>query len=118
MMDAEPTMTAADILAKIGRLDDERAEWMEQLRAALPGNIAAVPDAPPVAPAQLVEQIPKDLIKAGAAAAIARRSKQTMTAWCRRHAFNGVDGFAVKLGARWHVSKSRLLKYLSTGQAI
>ena len=111
-------------------LDRDRAELMEQLRAALAGNVAAVPveagdeishhdefigrdgDAPPVAPVD--PGPPDDLIEVGAAAALARRSKTTMAAWCRENPIDGEAGFAQKIGARWFVSKSRLLRHLAS----
>ncbi|MET3965434.1 hypothetical protein [Bradyrhizobium sp. S3.9.1] len=82
-------------------------------------KLTRAPDAPPTAP---VDQGPpgvelSDLIEAGDAAAIARRSKVTIAAWCRENPINGEAGFAVKLGARWSVSKSRLLRHLASGSS-
>jgi hypothetical protein len=120
MSDAEPTMTTADILAKAERIYCEFGALMERLRAASADNPAPaavlVPDAPPVAP--LDSDLPNDLIPAAAAAAIARRAKSTIGAWCRANAINGEHGFAIKMGARWFVSRSRLLKHLGVRQAI
>ena len=71
-----------------------------------------MPDAPPVAPVDLGP--PDDLIEVGAAAALARRSKVILAAWCRENPIDGADGFAQKLHSRWFVSKSRLLRHLSS----
>jgi hypothetical protein len=75
-----------------------------------------VPDAPPVAP---LDPGPpglelSDLIEAGDAAALVRKAKSTVASWCRSNAISGADGFAVKVGGRWLVSKSRLLKHLAS----
>ena len=56
-----------------------------------------------------------DLISSAAAARLARRAKSTMNSWCREHAINGDAGFAIKIGTRWFVSKSRLLRHLASG---
>jgi hypothetical protein len=55
----------------------------------------------------------KDLMPAAAGAELAHRSKGTMTAWCRRHQIVGGAGFAVRIGGRWFVSRSRLVKHLA-----
>ena len=95
MSDAEPTMTTADVLAKAERIYREFGALMEWVRAASADNPAPaavrVPEAPPVAP--LDSGLPTDLIPAAAAAAIARRAKSTIGAWCRANAWDGVDGF-------------------------
>ena len=72
-------------------------------------KLARAPDAPPVAPAQAVEHLEMltDLIEAGAAAALARRAKSTVGAWCRKNAIDGEKGFAIKLSARAGTSRSR-----------
>jgi hypothetical protein len=112
-------MTAAHIIAELDRIDRERAALMKQLRTAFADNPAGAPDAPSVEPAQPEPvDYPTDLIPAGAAAALARRAKSTVNTWCRKNAIDGDAGFAIKLGSRWFVSKSRLLKYLGAGQAI
>jgi hypothetical protein len=121
--EARPAMTepmsAADILAELERMDrdreridGDRAGLMERLRVVLA-------DAPQVAPAPADPfELPRDLIEIGAAAALARRAKSTVAAWCRRHPFDGQAGFAVKLGSRWLLSKSLLLKHLGIPRAI
>jgi hypothetical protein len=83
-------VTAAAILAEIEQLDRDRAVLMERLRAALAGNVAAVLDAPPVAPAQPVDHLETltDSIQAGDAAALARRAKSTIAAWCYTNAID------------------------------
>jgi len=55
----------------------------------------------------------KDLMPAAAGAELAHRSKGTMTAWCRRHQIVGDAGFSVQIGARWFVSRSRLIRHLA-----
>jgi len=104
-------MNNAEIDAQVEALETT-IEWLRgQKRAAV---------APPVSPAQLADHLdmPNDLIKAAAAAALARRAKPTICAWCRKNAIDGEKGFAIKLGARWYVSKSRLLKHLGGPRAI
>jgi hypothetical protein len=95
-----------------GELDEQIAA-LEKAIEILRG-LKHAPDAPPIAPVDPMS----DLIEAGAAAAIARRAKSTIGAWCRANAIDGANGFAVKIGARWFVSKSKLLKHLGTSQAI
>jgi hypothetical protein len=94
---------------------DSRVAVLEETIAWLRG-LKGVPDAPPIAPVDPMEL--SDLIPAGAAAALARRAKSTVAAWCRSNPINGDSGFAVKIGARWFVSKSRLLRHLGISQAI
>jgi len=53
-----------------------------------------------------------DLITVTEAAKLAHRSKKTMNAWCRQHPICGEAGLAVKIGKRWLVSRSRLLRHL------
>jgi hypothetical protein len=54
-----------------------------------------------------------DLMPAATAAALALRSKGTMAAWCRRHQIIGEAGFSVRIGARWFISRSRLIRHLA-----
>jgi hypothetical protein len=95
-------------------------------------GLKRVPDAPPTAPVDPgssggsarcpsapVDHGPdglelNDLIEVGAAAALVRKAKSTVASWCRSNAISGADGFAVKIGGRWLVSKSRLLKHLAS----
>jgi hypothetical protein len=112
MTDAEPTVTVADILAKAERIYCEFTVLLERLRSA-------TVEAPQVAPAPVdSSELPKDLIEVGAAAALARRAKSTVAAWCRKNVIVGEVGFAVKLGSRWLISKSRFLKHLNVRRAI
>jgi hypothetical protein len=59
----------------------------------------------------------KGLIPSGEAAELARRAKSTMTNWCRANKIDGEKGFAQKIGSRWFVSKSRLLRHLASGSS-
>ena len=104
-------MTEAELDAAIA-VHQAAIAWLRELKC--------VAVAPPVSPAQLVDHLetPNDLIKAADAAALARRAKPTIGAWCRKNAIDGEKGFAIKLGARWYVSKSRLLKHLGDPRAI
>ena len=104
-------MNADEVDAQIATLE-ATIEWLRELKR--------VAVAPPVSPAQLVDHLsmPNDLIKAAAAAALARRAKPTIGAWCRKNAIDGENGFAIKLGARWYVLKSRLLKHLGDPRAV
>jgi hypothetical protein len=65
----------------------------------------SVPNEPPIAPPQLVDQLemPNDLIKAASAAALARRAKPTICAWCRKNAIDGERGFSIKIGAQFYI---------------
>lgn len=56
---------------------------------------------------------PADLIDAGAAAQIARRSKSVIRKWCARHPISG-GGFAVLIAGRWFVSASRFRTFIRT----
>jgi hypothetical protein len=55
----------------------------------------------------------KDLIPAADGAVIAHRAKKTMVAWCKKHPISGDAGFALKIGSRWLVSRSRLIRHLT-----
>jgi hypothetical protein len=55
----------------------------------------------------------KDLIPAADGADIAHRAKKTMTAWCKKNPIAGDAGFALKIGSRWLVSRSRLIRHLA-----
>jgi hypothetical protein len=81
-------------------------------------EVKCVAGAPPVSLVDHLVETPTDLIKAAAAAALARRAKSTIGAWCRKNAIDGQKGFSIKLGARWYVSKSRLKKHLGCPRAI
>ena len=96
----------ADEIDEQVRVLEATIEWLRGLKR--------VAVAPPVSPAQLVDHLsmPNDLIKAAAAAVLARRAKPTICAWCRKNAIDGNAGFAIKIGTRWYLSKSRLLKHL------
>ena len=52
MTDTEP-VTTADVLAKAEHIYGEFTALLERLREALPGNIATLPDTPPVASAPI-----------------------------------------------------------------
>ena len=107
-------MTAAIILAELDQLDRDRAALMERLRAALADDLGSVPNAPTVATQADDFKMPDDLIPAAAGAALARRAKSTLANWCRSNAFDGRKGFAYRIGARWFVTRSGLLKHLSS----
>jgi hypothetical protein len=59
----------------------------------------------------------KDLMPAAEAAALARVAKTTMATWCRKNQVFGDTGFAVRIGARWHVSRSRLIRHLAADRS-
>ena len=100
-------MNADEIDAQVAVLE-EMIEWLRGLKR--------VAVAPPVSPAQPVDDLETltDLIHAGDAAALTRRAKSTVAAWCRSNAIDGERGFAVRIGSRWFVSKGRLLQHLAS----
>lgn len=72
--------------------------------------------APQTDPDDLPDRGMNDLIPAADGADIARRAKPTMNAWCREHPVDA-GGFAVKIGERWFVSKSRLVRHLKKAKS-
>ena len=83
-------MTAAHILAELEQIDRDRAALMEQLRAALAGDAAAMLDAPPIA-AKQVNARPKWMLAARAFA-----DRYPLNAWQVRRICANYD-WALKL---------------------
>jgi hypothetical protein len=107
----------AQIVAELERLSEVRTAFLrkndlelaaaiERLRALGHGDVEKRPD-----------RGLKDLIPAGEAAEIAKRAKPTMNTWCRKHAIDADRGFAIQIGGRWFVSRSRLLLHLASGSS-
>ena len=94
---------------------DDIAAIASDLRGIL-DRLAAIERQPQTAAPSRGDEHPdrglKDLILAADAADLAHRAKKTMNAWCRRHPISGEVGFALQIGRRWFVSRSRLIRYL------
>jgi hypothetical protein len=84
----------------------ELAAASERLRAASARPASDEPDPRP-------DMGFKDLIAAAKGAELAHRAKSTMNSWCGKHPVTGDAGFAVKIGSRWFVSRSRLIRHLA-----
>jgi hypothetical protein len=106
-------------------MTDTVDDIVRDLQASVARELAAACDwlrAVSARPATKAEKPPidfeiKDLMPVGDGAALARRAKPTMSAWCRSNPIHGDRGFAVLIGKRWFVSRSRLMRHLASGSS-
>lgn len=64
------------------------------------------------APSPVDTGLPTDLIDVGAAAALARRPKDSVRLWCRLHPIDMPGGFAIRMRGRWLISKRPFIEFL------
>jgi len=104
----------ADIVAEIERLNRARAQLDLELATAME-RFRAIANVATATSGLRPDLGLKDLISSAEAADLVRRAKSTLNTWCRENAINGNEGFAIQIGPRWFVSKSRLLRHLASG---